>query len=258
MSNILTLSAHDGRYFSAELAAILGDMNAAIIVQQLHYWIQLEKDVGVIIDGLKWVYNSFPEWVREQFKWLSTWQFRKSMQLLRDLGIVKVIRYRAKKYDQTNYYTIDYDRLREFVREKSSESIEMVEMCATTDRDVTNPPIEVRTTHNSYTKNTSTENLHRSNLPPDNKSLEREQSKKQNLTIEEEDQPSSNDNLSSNEDPWIDDNIKNTSSSQRRFKPKKKGSGDVTRRTSKVSKRPWRSPEEGVGARFMQNQITYG
>jgi hypothetical protein len=96
-----------------EIASALGDINAAIIVQQLHYWMEKNK-VGVIIEGVRYIYNSFYEWVNSQFKWLSVWQFRKAMSLLRSLEIVKVIRYKAKQWNQTNYYTLDRDRLIEY------------------------------------------------------------------------------------------------------------------------------------------------
>ena len=85
---ILSTSSQDNRCFNADIAAKLEDINAAVIVQQLHYW--LNKDVGVVIDGVRWVYNSFDSWVTTQFKWLSVWQFRQSMSLLRQLEIVKV------------------------------------------------------------------------------------------------------------------------------------------------------------------------
>ncbi len=147
---ILSTSSQDNRCFNAEIAEKLEDINAAVILQQLHYWLQ--KDVGVVIDGVRWVYNSFESWVRNQFKWLSVWQFRKSMSLLRSLGIVNVIRYKAKCWNQTNYYTLDYDRLHEVLgnesttkssssgtnseEKKTPESTEISELCVTTDQGV--------------------------------------------------------------------------------------------------------------------------
>ncbi|MDJ0577122.1 MAG: hypothetical protein QNJ65_18420 [Xenococcaceae cyanobacterium MO_234.B1] len=62
---ILSTSSQDNRCFNAEIAAQLEDINAAVIIQQLHYW--LRKDVGVVIDGVRWVYNSFESWVRTQY-----------------------------------------------------------------------------------------------------------------------------------------------------------------------------------------------
>jgi hypothetical protein len=111
-----------------KIAAALGDINAAIIIQQLHYWMN-KKEVGVIIEGVKYVYNTFVDWVNEQFSWLSVWQFRKAMSLLRSLSIVKVIRYKSKQWNQTNHYSLDYERLQEWAK---AESIEMVEMWSNT------------------------------------------------------------------------------------------------------------------------------
>ena len=155
MSNILSTSPLDNRHFSADIATKLGDINSAVIIQQLHYWLQ--KDVGVIIDGIRWIYNSFEAWVKDQFKWLSVWQFRKSMSVLRSLGIVKVIRYKARQWNQTNYYSLNYDRLHKFLGTESSpteevknaESTEIIDLCNNTDQGVRNQHIEVRTGHKS-------------------------------------------------------------------------------------------------------------
>ncbi len=155
--NILNSSKQDNRFFSAELASYLGNVNSAIIVQQLHYWTQKET-VGVLVDGVKYIYNSFKDWVQRQFQWLSTWQFRQAMKLLRQLGIVKVIRYQAKTHwDQTNYYSLNYDRLTEFInKHRSAESTEISEMCNTSSQGEGYSHLEVRDAHNSYieTKNT--------------------------------------------------------------------------------------------------------
>ncbi|BAZ47065.1 hypothetical protein NIES4102_42160 (plasmid) [Chondrocystis sp. NIES-4102] len=156
MSSILATSPSSTRHFDASIATALGDVNAAIIVQQLHYWMK-KKDVGVIVNGIKYVYNTFYQWVKEQFSWLSVWQFRKAMSLLRSLGIVKVIRYKSKQWNQTNYYTLDSDRLNEYLKSQSSQSIEISEMWKYTDQDENNQHLEMRDSNISYneTKNTS-------------------------------------------------------------------------------------------------------
>ena len=147
-------SKQDNRFFSAELARALNDVNAAIICQQLHYWLQ--KDVGVIIDKTRWIHNTFKQWVQDQFQWMSVWQFRQSMKKLRDLEIVKVIRYRAKEWKQINYYTLDYERLEEFLKSQSVETIEISDVCDSTSRDVNIPHLEMAKSSTSYkTKNTS-------------------------------------------------------------------------------------------------------
>ena len=146
--NMLSVSSLSTRAFDASIAAALEDINAAIIVQQLHYWMGKEG-VGIIIGGVKYIYNSFNDWVK-QFPWLSVWQFRKAMDKLRSLEIVRVIRYKSKQWNQTNYYTLNSDRLFQLLNPKETETIENSELCVTTDRDEDTPQIEVRDSNISY------------------------------------------------------------------------------------------------------------
>ena len=102
------------------------------------------------------IYNTFVDWVNSQFKWLSVWQFRKAMTLLRSLSIVKVVRYKSKEWNQTNYYSLDRDRLAEFLNQEMAETIETVEMCDSAPQDEEYQTLEVRDSKLSYieTKNT--------------------------------------------------------------------------------------------------------
>ena len=124
------------------IAEALGDVNAAIIVQQLNYWLN-KPGVGTTIGGTKYIYNTFNDWVNKQFRWLSVWQFRKSMNILRSHSIIRVIRHQARQWNQTNYYTLDRDRLIEFLSQQTAQSIEIVEMCATSAQDETNQHLKV-------------------------------------------------------------------------------------------------------------------
>jgi len=144
--------------FDAEIAAALGDVNAAIIVQQLNYWMN-KKGVGAVINGIKYVYNTFVDWVNEQFPWLSVWQFRKAMSLLRSLGIVKVIRHRAKQWNQTNYYSLDCDRLAQFLNGKIATTTEISELCLSSSQSDEDRSLEMSDSKLSYidTKNTTKE-----------------------------------------------------------------------------------------------------
>lgn len=163
------MNLYYNRNFHPELAYQLNDLQAATIVNQLHYWLEKEN-VGTFIDGVKYIYNTFEDWVKEQFKWLSSWQFRKHMKRLRELGIVLVTRHRASEWNQTNYYAIDYDRLNEFmggvyftskyarktaenspkkIIAQTAESIENSEMCDSTDRGVRNYDLEMIESHTS-------------------------------------------------------------------------------------------------------------
>ena len=119
--SILSTSPTSTRHFDMNIAAALGDINAAVIVQQLDYWLKKEG-IGTVIEGRKYVYNTFVDWVNSQFKWLSVWQFRKAMTLLRSLEIVRVIRYKSKEWNQTNYYSLNCDRLAEFLNQEIAEA----------------------------------------------------------------------------------------------------------------------------------------
>ena len=156
--SILSASPTNTRMFDAEIAAALKDINAAVIVQQLNYWIN-KDGVGTVINGVKYVYNTFVDWVNQQFPWLSVWQFRKAMSLLRGLGIVKVIRHKARQWNQTNFYTLDSDRLVEFLGIETATSTEIFELCNSSSQDKEIQQIEVRDTKVSLygTKNTPKE-----------------------------------------------------------------------------------------------------
>ena len=131
------------RHFDMNIAAALGDINAAVIVQQLDYWMQKEG-VGVVIDGIKYIYNTFVDWVNSQFKWLSVWQFRKAMNLLRSLGIVKVIRYKQKQWNQTNYYSLYRDRLAKLLNSQTATSTEISKLCVSAPQDEKSQTLEMR------------------------------------------------------------------------------------------------------------------
>ena len=153
--SILATSPTSTRHFDMVIAEALGDVNAAIIVQQLNYWLEKEG-VGVIINGVKYVYNTFVDWVNSQFKWLSVWQFRKAMNILRSLDIVKVVRYRSREWNQTNYYTLDRDRLNDYLNNHLAETIEMVEMCNTPPQDEKYQTLNLRSSNISLYESKST------------------------------------------------------------------------------------------------------
>lgn len=170
--NILATSPTSTRHFDMNIATALGDINAAVIVQQLNYWMQ-KQGVGVVINGVKYIYNTFVDWVNSQFSWLSVWQFRKAMSLLRSLEIVKVIRYKQRQWNQTNYYTLNSDRLVEFLNSQMAESTETVEMYVSTSQLEGNLTFEVRDPKVSYieTKNTNQKETAQQSNRQSNKSI---------------------------------------------------------------------------------------
>ena len=81
-----------------ELAELLGDVDQAIILQQIHYWLQKSSNK---IDGHVWVYNSMTEW-QKQFPWIKS---RKSLankfKKLEDRGLLITGNYNQAGFDNS-------------------------------------------------------------------------------------------------------------------------------------------------------------
>jgi hypothetical protein len=88
------------------LAKTIG-LNQAIVLQQIHYW--LEKSSHVI-DGKKWIYNSFPDW-QKQFPFWTERTIRRIMKSLSDQGLIRVENFNKLRSDKTNWYTINYENI---------------------------------------------------------------------------------------------------------------------------------------------------
>ena len=97
-----------------KLAELLGDLDEAIILQQIHYW--LVKNMN-IKDGYSWIYNSAKDW-NKQFKWLSEPTLKRKFKSLEDKGLLITGNYNKAKFDRTKWYRIDYDALAEMIHAK--------------------------------------------------------------------------------------------------------------------------------------------
>lgn len=84
-------------------------LNEAIILQQLHYWLENPK-VGVIRDSHKWVFNTYEEW-KENFPFWSKATIQRAFSILETKGLIISKQFDRKKRDNTKFYRIDYDKL---------------------------------------------------------------------------------------------------------------------------------------------------
>lgn len=55
--SILATSSTSTRHFDMNIAEALGSMEAAVILQQLHYWTGKER-MGVMVNDSKFIYNT--------------------------------------------------------------------------------------------------------------------------------------------------------------------------------------------------------
>lgn len=98
---------------SPTLAKELGNLNEAVFVQQLHYWLENKKQAGKnFVEGRYWVYNSVEEWLK-QFPWLSSATLRRTIDSLVKKGYVIKGNFNTKKMDHTIWYSLNYEKLME-------------------------------------------------------------------------------------------------------------------------------------------------
>lgn len=90
------------------LAVVIG-LNEALIIQQLHYWLENPK-VGVTRDGFKWIFNTYDEW-KENFPFWSTATIQRIFINLEKMGLVIAEQLDAKSRDMRKFYRIDYEAL---------------------------------------------------------------------------------------------------------------------------------------------------
>jgi hypothetical protein len=101
------------------IATIIGQ-NESILLNQLEYWI---SKCGRNIDNLdgKWIYNSYKKW-SEQFTYWSTSKLRRTIRSLENLGLIKSAKVNSKKWDQTKWYSINYNEYNKLLGIKNSIS----------------------------------------------------------------------------------------------------------------------------------------
>ena len=97
------------------IASIIG-LNEAIILQQVHYWIEFNKKEGKNFhEGRYWTYNTYEEW-HEQFPFWSKETIKRVFKRLRNMKIIIVDRFNVSQMDRTLWYTIDYDALNSIMK----------------------------------------------------------------------------------------------------------------------------------------------
>lgn len=94
---------------SPKLATLIG-INPAHILQQLHFLLQVTEKNETnynFVDGFWWVYNSYADWKRKYFPWLSTDAIQRIFLDLEAEGIVRSRQSVKSPGDRTKWYRID-------------------------------------------------------------------------------------------------------------------------------------------------------
>lgn len=92
------------------LAAWIG-LNESIVIQQIHYWLNNPK-VGKTADDKKWIRNSYREWQEDNFPFWDENTIKRAFKNLEDDGLILTRDdLNQHDYDQTKWFSIDYDIL---------------------------------------------------------------------------------------------------------------------------------------------------
>ena len=89
-------------------------LNEAIVLQQINYWIEINKRAGKnYYDGKYWTYNSIKSWHENNFKFLSVETVRRVFTKLEKSGFIITGNYNKDPRDKTKWYTINDKKLEE-------------------------------------------------------------------------------------------------------------------------------------------------
>ncbi len=95
---------------NVDLAEKIG-LHESIILQQLHYWIEMNKNAKRNFHkGHYWTYNSYSEWGK-QFPFWSEITVKRLILKLEKMGLLIVDNFNKLKIDRTKWYRIDYEKL---------------------------------------------------------------------------------------------------------------------------------------------------
>lgn len=110
------------------LAAGLKSLDEAVILQQIHYWIEKKQNYR---EGRYWVYNSMENWM-QQFPWIkSRTTLTRYFNNLEKKGLLITGNYNKAGFDKTKWYTIDYSTLSDFEQR-------LYRTCTTSDQNLVN------------------------------------------------------------------------------------------------------------------------
>lgn len=133
------------------LAVALKNSDKAIILQQIHYWLQRSNN---IVDGHRWVFNTAKGW-QKQFPWITAKTVQRYLKDLCDRGLLITGNYNKANFDRTKWYRIDYDALDKLGNSIGTDSTNGKEPTVPMEGDSQYQPIPIdypETTHKNTNK----------------------------------------------------------------------------------------------------------
>lgn len=94
--------------FSPTLAIELGSIEAAVFLQQLHFWVGVSQHQ---FDGKNWVYNNITQCLEMVKNTISKRTLERVISDLKKRNYIVVEQLHNNKWNKTNYFTINYEEL---------------------------------------------------------------------------------------------------------------------------------------------------
>lgn len=88
-----------------QLAAWIG-LNEAIFIQQLYYWLSNDKVKGHVVEGVKWIRNTLPEW-QENFPFWDEGTIKRTIANLEEDELILSCSFKGR----SKWYTIDFNKV---------------------------------------------------------------------------------------------------------------------------------------------------
>lgn len=108
---------------NVHLATKIG-LNEAIVLQQVHYWIEVNKNKGINqYEGHYWTFNSIKEW-NKCFPFFGEKTLRRVFLNLEKLGFLITGNFNKLRMDRTKWYTIDYKKLNEYISKSENDVVD--------------------------------------------------------------------------------------------------------------------------------------
>lgn len=102
-----------------KLASAIG-LNESIVAQQLNYWLNTKS--AKIINGKRWIYNTYKNWRKDSFPFWSEVTIRRTFTNLEEMGIVETGNFNKAGFDKTKWYSINSDKLDELMNRRCDQN----------------------------------------------------------------------------------------------------------------------------------------
>ena len=90
------------------LVKLLGSIERAVVLQQIHWLLQQPHSGEIDDNGDKWVWGTLQQWCDDYFQMWSPHTLRKHLRWLRENGYLVVEKKSRNGWDKTNQYRVNY------------------------------------------------------------------------------------------------------------------------------------------------------